>query len=118
MRAKDCNDLILNYMIKISKLKNDLITGEDSFDYTEKEYNDIMQDLQNQIDSVKKNINDPIILENKLNDLYFQKGELRIERLIHMKKHAKNFGKDISSFDEKLIPIIKSQNKLLSLMNY
>ena len=118
MKRERDDNLIFEYMLKIPKLKNDLITGEDSYNYTDRQYNDIMQDLQNQIDRAKLAIKDPKILDNKLNYLNFEKGELKIERIIHMKKKAKNSGDDVFKYDPKLLSIVHSQNRLLSLMNY
>ena len=45
---KKYDERILEYILKIPKLKNDLITGVDSFNYTDKQYSDIMQNIQNQ----------------------------------------------------------------------
>ena len=39
----DSDDIILEYMLKIPILKNDLITGEDSYNLTEKEYRFMME---------------------------------------------------------------------------
>ncbi len=37
----DSDDIILEYMLKIPKIKNDLITGEDSYNLTDRQYSDI-----------------------------------------------------------------------------
>ena len=112
------DELILEYMLKIPTLKNDLITGEDSYNYSDKEYNNEMQNFQNQIDSAKQKIFDPKDRDNKINEILFQKNELKIERIIHNKKIAKKHGENIFLYDQKLIPLIQSQNKLFKLINF
>ena len=101
-------------MIKIPKLKNDLISGDDSYNMSEKEYSDIMQNIQNQKNAAKHNIANPKELEIKLNDLNFMKNELKIERIIHKRNQEK---KDVNKTllnDQKLYTIIQYQNKLLN----
>ena len=118
MKSDYNDELIFEYMLKIPKLKNDLITGEDSFNYSEKAYNDIMQNFQNQICDAKMRIFDSKELDNKINYLLFKKNELKIERIIHKKKIAKKNGENIFLYDQKLVQLITAQNKLLSLINF
>ena len=118
MKNNNHEQLIFEYMLKIPKLKNDLITGEDSFNYTDKLYNDTMQNFQNQIILAKSKIHDSKELEDKINYLQFQKNELKIERIIHKKKIAKKNGENIFLYDQKLAPLIITQNKLMNLIKF
>ena len=114
IQRKIKDEVILEYMLKIPILKNDLITGEDSYNLSDRKYNDFMQDIQNKIIAAKHNINDPKILEEKLDDLNFRKNELKIERIIHVRNQSKEFGNKILLQDEKLFTLVKYQNKLLN----
>ena len=114
VQSKNIDKIILEYMIKIPKLKNDLISGDDSYNMSDKEYSDIMQNIQNQKNAAKHNIANPKELEIKLNDLNFMKNELKIERIIHKRNQEK---KDVNKTllnDQKLYTIIQYQNKLLN----
>ena len=114
VQSKNIDKVILEYMIKIPKLKNDLISGDDSYNMSDKEYSDIMQNIQNQKNAAKHNIANPKELEIKLNDLNFMKNELKIERIIHKRNQEK---KDVNKTllnDQKLYTIIQYQNKLLN----
>ena len=115
---KKYDERILEYILKIPKLKNDLITGVDSFNYTDKQYSDIMQNIQNQINTAKATIKEPKELENKLNELSFQKGELKIERLLHVRREAKKIGNNLFVYDNKLNILIIDQNKILKLNGF
>ena len=114
IQRKIKDEVILEYMLKIPILKNDLITGEDSYNLSDRKYNDFMQDIQNKIIAAKQNIKDPKILEKKLDDLNFIKNELKIERIIHVRNQSKEFGNKILLQDEKLFTLVKYQNKLLN----
>ena len=114
IQRKIKDEVILEYMLKIPILKNDLITGEDSYNLSDRKYNDFMQDIQNKINAAKQNIKDPKILEKKLDDLNFRKNELKIERIIHVRNQSKEFGNKILLQDEKLFTLVKYQNKLLN----
>ena len=114
MQKDKMNEIILEYMLKIPILKNNLITGEDSFNLSDREYSDIMQGIQNNIIAAKKNIKEPELLQEKLNNLNFQKGELKIERIIHVRNQEKKLGNKTESYDEKLLTLIKYQNFLLN----
>ena len=114
IQRKIKDEVILEYMLKIPILKNDLITGEDSYNLSDRKYNDFMQDIQNKINAAKQNIKDPKILEKKLDDLNFRKNELKIERIIHVRNQSKKFGNKILLQDEKLFTLVKYQNKLLN----
>ena len=114
IQRKIKDEVILEYMLKIPKLKNDLITGEDSYNLSDRKYNDFMQDIQNKINAAKQNIKDPKILEKKLDDLNFRKNELKIERIINVRNQSKEFGNKILLQDEKLFTLVKYQNKLLN----
>ncbi len=110
VQSKNIDKVILEYMIKIPKLKNDLISGDDSYNMSDKEYSDIMQNIQNQKNAAKHNIANPKELEIKLNDLNFMKNELKIERIIHKRNQEK---KDVNKTllnDQKLYTIIQYQN--------
>ena len=114
VQSKNIDKIILEYMIKIPKLKNDLISGDDSYNMSDKEYSDIMQNIQNQKNAAKHNIANPKELEIKLNDLNLMKNELKIERIIHKRNQEK---KDVNKTllnDQKLYTIIQYQNKLLN----
>ena len=114
VQSKNIDKVILEYMLKIQKLKNDLISGDDSYNMSDKEYSDIMQNIQNQKNAAKHNIANPKELEIKLNDLNFMKNELKIERIIHKRNQEK---KDVNKTllnDQKLYTIIQYQNKLLN----
>ena len=114
IQRKIKDEVILEYMLKIPILKNDLITGEDSYNLSDRKYNDFMQDIQNKINAAKQNIKNPKILEKKLDELNFRKNELKIERIIHVRNQSKNFGNKILLQDEKLFTLVKYQNKLLN----
>ena len=114
IQRKIKDEVILEYMLKIPILKNDLITGEDSYNLSDRKYNDFMQDIQNKINAAKQNIKNPKILEKKLDELNFRKNELKIERIIHVRNQSKNFGNKILLQDEKLFALVKYQNKLLN----
>ena len=114
IQRKIKDEVILEYMLKIPILKNDLITGEDSYNLSDRKYNDFMQDIQNKINAAKQNVKNPKILEKKLDELNFRKNELKIERIIHVRNQSKNFGNKILLQDEKLFTLVKYQNKLLN----
>ena len=79
-------DAILEYMLKIPKLKNNLITGADSYNLSLEEYNSIMQNIQNQIYASKHKIKEPKKLKKEINKLKFKKNELKIEQLFMIEK--------------------------------
>ena len=105
-------DAILEYMLKIPKLKNNLITGADSYNLSLEEYNSIMQNIQNQIYASKHKIKEPKKLKKEINKLKFKKNELKIERIIHDRKDKKS-EKKMQSQDEKLFELVDEQNSLL-----
>ena len=111
---KNMDKVILEYILKIPKLKNDLITGDDSFNISDKEYSNIMQDIQNQKNAFEHNIVNPKELEIKLNVLNFKKNELKIERIIHVRNQEKKSGNKTLLYDQKLCTLIQYQNKLLN----
>ena len=100
--------------MKTPKLKNDLITGEDSFNYTQKQFEDKVRGLNQRLSDYNNKVKDNSELNRHIYIIKFIKNELIIEKILHDKKRAKNKGeKNLYKFDKELFCIIIKQKKLI-----
>ena len=113
-RKEKIDNEIFEYILKTPKLKNDLITGEDSFNYTQKQFEDKVRILNQRLSDYNNKVKDNSELNRHIYLIKFTKNELIIEKILHDKKRAKNKGeKNLYKFDKELFCIIIKQKKLI-----
>ena len=113
-RKEKIDNEIFEYILKTPKLKNDLITGEDSFNYTQKQFEDKVKGLNQRLSDYNNKVKDNSELNRHIYLIKFIKNELIIEKILHDKKRAKNKGeKNLYKFDKELFCIIIKQKKLI-----
>ena len=113
-RKEKIDNEIFEYILKTPKLKNDLITGEDSFNYTQKQFEDKVRILNQRLSDYNNKVKDNSELNRHIYLIKFIKNELIIEKILHDKKRAKNKGeKNLYKFDKELFCLIIKQKKLI-----
>ena len=113
-RKEKIDNEIFEYILKTPKLKNDLITGEDSFNYTQKQFEDKVRGLNQRLSDYNNKVKDNSELNRHIYLIKFTKNELIIEKILHDKKRAKNKGeKNLYKFDKELFCLIIKQKKLI-----
>ena len=113
-RKEKIDNEIFEYILKTPKLKNDLITGEDSFNYTQKQFEDKVKGLNQRLSDYNNKVKDNSELNRHIYLIKFTKNELIIEKILHDKKRAKNKGeKNLYKFDKELFCLIIKQKKLI-----
>ena len=113
-RKEKIDNEIFEYILKTPKLKNDLITGEDSFNYTQKQFEDKVRILNQRLSDYNNKVKDNSELNRHIYLIKFTKNELIIEKILHDKKRAKNKGeKNLYKFDKELFCLIIKQKKLI-----
>jgi hypothetical protein len=113
-RKEKIDNEIFEYILKTPKLKNDLITGEDSFNYTQKQFEDKVKGLNQRLSDYNNKVKDNSELNRHIYLIKFIKNELIIEKILHDKKRAKNKGeKNLYKFDKELFCLIIKQKKLI-----
>ena len=113
-RKEKIDNEIFEYILKTPKLKNDLITGEDSFNYTQKQFEDKVRILNQRLSDYNNKVKDNSELNRHIYLIKFIKNELIIEKILHDKKRAKNKGeKNLYKFDKELYCLIIKQKKLI-----
>ena len=113
-RKEKIDNEIFEYILKTPKLKNDLITGEDSFNYTQKQFEDKVRGLNQRLSDYNNKVKDNSELNRHIYLIKFIKNELIIEKILHDKKRAKNKGeKNLYKFDKELFCLIIKQKKLI-----